>query len=154
MSDRPDPTRRPGPQPDSSPGSPGDLDAETAAIPIDAPGEPAVRTPSTIGMWVVVLFGPAVWIVHFMVVYLAAEASCESARSAGMSFLGETGLRVGIVAVTAIAVAALAAVAWVTWRRSLVPDETPMYRVGLLLAALFTLATLVVGLTPLVLDPC
>jgi hypothetical protein len=153
MNHRDDPTTPhdpPGRPPDPS----GELDAATAAIPIDAPGEPAVRSPSTIRMWAVVLSGPTVWIVHFMVVYLAAEASCESARSTQMSFVGETGLRVGIVAATVVAVVGLVGVGGMAWRRSLATDATPMYRVALLLTSLFVLATLVVGLSPLVLDPC
>lgn len=32
--------------------------------------------PSTFGRWVIAVGGPAVWITHFMVVYLASEITC------------------------------------------------------------------------------
>ena len=48
--------------------------------------------PSTLGRWVVALGGPAVWITHFMVVYLAAEVSCAGLESDGWSAFGEDAL--------------------------------------------------------------
>jgi hypothetical protein len=44
--------------------------------PVDAPHEPIVPAPSSWRLWVVLLGGPAAWFVHFMGVYLTAEAVC------------------------------------------------------------------------------
>ena len=43
---------------------------------LEAPHEPVVPAPSSWRLWVLLLGGPALWFVHFMVVYLTAEAVC------------------------------------------------------------------------------
>lgn len=79
-------------------------------IPVDtleAPHEPAVRRPGTARLWAVLLAGPAMWITHFAVVYLLAEAACRSHEVDEIRFLGPDGLEWAIAIVTLVAVVAL-----------------------------------------------
>ncbi len=126
-------------------------------IPIDTfrePHEPAVRAASTIGMWLVVLSGPALWIGHFFVVYLAAEASCAADRTRQMSFIGTDGVTALVVAATVVAVLLAIAGGFLARARAARPGAPDMYRIGALLSWLSSFAILLVGVPIMVLPVC
>jgi hypothetical protein len=126
-------------------------------IPIDTvrePHEPALRAESTIGMWLVVLSGPALWISHFFVVYLAAEASCAAERTPRMSFIGSDGVTAFVVAATVVALLLAVAGGFIARARASRPDTSDMYRVGVLLSWLSSLAILLVGVPVMALPVC
>lgn len=128
----------------------------SSAEPVDtlhAPHEPVVVTPSTIGTWSLTLAGPVLWFVHFVVVYLLAEAACEAQRTAEMTFISERTLSwsVAIATIVAALLCVLAAVA--AWRRHRREGE-PMMVVGTLLGVGSAATVLAVGLPGLVLGPC
>lgn len=78
------------------------------------PIERIPNDPSTFGRWVIAVGGPAVWISHFMVVYLAGELACvnrltnEWTPLSGGVLVGTT-VAATVVAVLACAVLAVAA---------------------------------------------
>lgn len=60
-------------------------------------------------------FGPSIWAVHFLIVYVAGAIACEKAPAAMWQ------VRVGIGAATAVALVAILLVsvpAWREWRRA------------------------------------
>lgn len=87
------------------------------------PIERVPNDPSTFGRWVVAIGGPVVWITHFMVVYLAGEASCVSDTTNEWTFIGAGALVVLTLVVTVVAVAACAALAVVAHRRMRATDH-------------------------------
>ncbi|HEU5084965.1 MAG TPA: hypothetical protein VFU14_16610 [Acidimicrobiales bacterium] len=112
--------------------------------------------PSTIRLWVLLLAGPVLWIGHFMVVYLFAEAACAARESDDIPFFG-TGAIVTIVVASTLVAAGLTALATVAaWRgtRGREADATAMGWAGVLLGALSIVAILAVGLPALAIDPC
>ena len=118
------------------------------------PHEPFVVTPSTIGTWVLTLAGPVVWIVHFGLVYLTAEATCEALRTDDMRFAGEVTLEWIVVIATAVAVLTCAAAGVAAWRRRDDPAREAMMTIGTLLSVGAAASVLAVGLPVLVVGPC
>lgn len=121
---------------------------ETVEEPPDAP--------STIRLWVLLLAGPVLWIAHFMVVYLFAEAACAARDSDDLAFPG-TGAIAAVVVVSTVVAAGVAGLATVaSWRgtRGRRADATSLGWAGVLLGALSVLSILAVGLPALALDPC
>jgi hypothetical protein len=114
------------------------------------------RARSTIRLWVQLLVGPVLWISHFMVVYLFAEAACVARESDALPVPGSSSI-VPVVVVATVVAAALtaAATAWTlrTARRSR-GDAAAMAWAGTLLAAMSVVAILAVGLPAAALDPC
>lgn len=130
---------------------------EPEEIPVDTrdvPHEPAVWTRSTRRFWAVLLAGPVIWIVHFAVVYLVAEAVCSPAVQDDRSGVDEGPLRVFIVVATVIAVLACIAAALVAWRAMRRPGASPLHRASLLLAVGSVASVIAVGGPILVLGPC
>lgn len=111
---------------------------------------------------VVFLAGPAIWYLFFWVVYLIAEAGC-TAGSGDFRVFGLDGVVVATLGLTALA-AVLTVVYAGRARRELAAYDTGLGDVldwrralvyaGGLLAGLFLIATLFVGLPVVVLRPC
>lgn len=87
------------------------------------PIERIPNDPSTLGRWVVAVGGPAVWMTHFMVVYLAGEASCVSRATNEWTFIGADALVALTVVVTVIAALACVGLALVARRRMRATDR-------------------------------
>jgi hypothetical protein len=100
----------------------------------------------------VLLAGPVIWLVHFMVVYLVAEAGCTG---------GGPGLELldppvpSVVTVIATVVAAGGCVATTVWgHRRWRGGEEPLALVGALLSGLFGVTVVMVGLSAIVFRSC
>lgn len=111
--------------------------------------------PSTFGRWVVAVGGPAVWMTHFMVVYLAGEITCVSRLTNEWTPLGGDALVAITVAATVVAVLACAALAVVARRRMGGSDrETVDFSfLGFLLSIGSIIGVVAVGAPALVLTP-
>lgn len=83
----------------------------------DRPIERIPDEPSTLGRWVVAVGGPAVWMTHFMVVYLAGELSCISSQTNEWTPISADGLIAITIIATVLAVLACTALAVVARRR-------------------------------------
>jgi hypothetical protein len=93
--------------------------------------------------WPVLLAGAQIiWIAHFFVVYLWAEASCNR--------LADSAVRLITLSATIVAVVAITLLIRRTWKLR----GQPIFYAGFLLSALALVATLFVGLPALFLDPC
>ena len=131
-----------------------------AASSTTEPGDRRVEmppdAPSTLGLWTLLLVGPVVWFTHFMIVYLAAEASCAALETDQDSFIGTEGLTITILVATVVGVGTAAAAAWYSWRRvgDSVGDLAVLSWAGVLLDLGAIVTILAVGLPTLVLDPC
>ena len=131
--------------------------ADPEQIPVDtleAPHEPAVWTRSTSWFWVVLLAGPVIWIVHFAVVYLAAEAACTPTVASRWPDLDGGSLRAFVVVVTLVAAIACAVAAIVAWRATRAGDASPLTRAAVVLAIGSLVSVVLVGTPVLVLGPC
>ena len=123
------------------------------------PGENVEEPPrarSTIRLWVHLLIGPVLWISHFMVVYLFAEAACVARESDALPVPGSSSIGPVVVIATVVGAAlAVAATGWTlrTAKRSQ-GDASAMAWAGTLLAAMSVIAILAVGLPAAALDPC
>ena len=115
------------------------------------PHEPLVARRDTTRMWVVALAGPVLMMVHFMFVYLSAEAACEAERSAGMWFLDADALTWLILVATALGAAAALVAAWIGWRSI---GTRMLATVGTLMSVGSAATILAVGLPAVVLAPC
>ncbi len=145
----------------------GALTAESGTpVPVDVSRDRLTR----IG-WVVFLGGPVVWLIHFMVVYVVAEAGCTGEGPGLRAFDPPVP---AVVTLTATAVAAAGCLAFAAWgyrrwiasRQGLAPDDAPelsgSYRerdrggtmafASLLLALFSFVAVLFVGLPAVVLE--
>jgi hypothetical protein len=139
------------------------VEAETAtaakgtAAPVDVTVDPRARSTIT-----VLLAGPVILLVHFMVVYLVTEAGCTG-DGPGLDVLDPP--VPGVVTLLATAVAALACCgsafwAYRRWRpgsqsgRDELVDRGPLAFVGFLLSLLALVTVLLVGLPALVLPAC
>ena len=122
----------------------------------ERPVELPPDTPSTFGVWALVSAGPVVWAVHFLVVYLLAEAACAALETDEMRFIGSGALVATVIAATVVAAVACLAAAGYSWRRSRTGrgDVAHLGFAGTLLALGSFAAVLVVGLPASVLDPC
>lgn len=100
---------------------------------------------------VLVLYGPTIWITHFLAVYLIAEVGCAYPATIGPW----PAVVVITIALTVLAIAGIALIAARARRPEPSTDSLfPLQRVGALLAVLSVVATLFVGVPALVLDPC
>ena len=102
--------------------------------------------------WIVFLAGPVTWFVHFMVVYLVAEAGCTG-DGPGLALFDPPVPAVVTLAATAVAAAACLAFAW--WGHRCLVDHPPgdsLAFAGFLLSLLSSVAVLFVGLPALVFE--
>ena len=122
-------------------------------------------------MAVLLLAGPVIWSAHFMVVYLQAEAVCDSG-AADDEVLGVPLASAVTIVLTVVALAATLAFTGAAWRRwrgggggwnevppahRTEPDaepETPLALVGVMLGVLFSLAIAFTGAPAVVLPAC
>lgn len=116
-------------------------------------------------IWVFFLAGPVIWIVHFMAVYLLAEAAC-AAGAGGPRLLGFSLLALVTLVATVLAVGAagvLAMRAYQIWRGRTdassdwlagAERDAGLALLGWLLGAFFVVAILFVGVPAAFLDPC
>lgn len=123
------------------------------------PGENVEERPrdrSTIRLWVHLLAGPVLWISHFMVVYLFAEAACVARASDALPVPGSGSIApVVVVATVVAAVLTAAATSWsLRTARGSRGDAAAMAWAGTLLGAMSVVAILAVGLPAIALDPC
>lgn len=123
-------------------------------IPVDAPDEPAVWSRSTRRFWAVLLAGPVIWILHFAVVYLAAETACTPTVASRWPAIDEGSLRAFIIVATIVAAAACVIAALVAWRAMRAPDASPLTRAAVVLAIGSVATVIAVGGPVLVLGPC
>lgn len=79
--------------------------------------------PSTLRDWAALLAGPAIWITHFMAVYLAAEVACGPLGPSNWTFFSDDTLVVFTVVATIAAALACGAVAWTCRRRMRTGEE-------------------------------
>lgn len=111
--------------------------------------------PSTIGRWVVAVGGPAVWMTHFMAVYLAAETTCTGLERDEWSF-GSEGALIAFTAVATVA-AAIACVALAVLARRRMgagdQDRVDFAFLGFLLAIGSLIGVVAVGAPALFLSP-
>lgn len=84
----------------------------------DRPIEHIPDAPSTWRDWALLLGGPAVWITHFMAVYLAAEVACGPLGPDNWAFFGDDAFVIVTVGATVAAVLACGAIAWGCRRRA------------------------------------
>lgn len=125
----------------------------------DHPIEQIPRDPSTARDWLVMLGGPTIWITHFMVVYLVAEAACVPTASDQYRIFGGSIVAVTVVA-TVVAAAGCAGLAWVARLRRRHPDrrggtgyQSDMAGAGFLLALGGLIGVLAVGAPAAYLSP-
>lgn len=121
---------------------------------LDAPHEPAAWTRPSVRLWIMLLSGPVVWIVHFAIVYLTVEAACAPAVHGRWSVLDERSLRVFVVVATVVAALACVVTAFAVRRVARRPGASPLCRAAVVLAAGSCVSVLAVGAPVLVLGPC
>ncbi len=81
------------------------------AVPVDITRDLQARV-----QWVVLLAGPVIWLLHFSVVYLVAEAGCNGAGD-GLEVFGPPVPAWTTLVATLVAAPACIAVAWWAWNR-------------------------------------
>lgn len=113
-------------------------------------------SPSTIRVWALLLAGPVLWISHFMVVYLFAEAACAARESDDLPFFGTGAIAASVVGSTIVAAGLTAAATLASWRgaRRGGEDAWTLGLAGVLLGVLSIIAILAVGLPALAVEPC
>lgn len=126
----------------------------------DRPIERIPDTPSTLPDWAALLAGPAIWITHFGIVYLAAEASCVPTPEDQYDIIGSDGLFVLTVVATVVAALAAAAVAWAARQRMRYHDErgeehyvVDLARTGFITAIGAVISVIAVGAPAVYLNP-
>ena len=102
--------------------------------------------------WILFLAGPVTWFVHFMVVYLVAEAGCTG-DGPGLAVFDPPVPAAATLAATAVAAVACLGFAWRGYR-CLVdhPQPDSLAFAGFLLSLLGFVAVLFVGLPALVFE--
>lgn len=132
--------------------------ARGTAAPVDVAVDPRARTAVA-----VFLAGPVIAVVHFVVVYLVAEAGCTGDGPGLDAFDPPVPVVVTVVATVVAALASCGAALWAyrRWRprhREAAPaelvDRRPLAFIGFLLSLLATVTVLLVGAPALVLGPC
>lgn len=117
------------------------------------PHEPAVVIPSSALLWVHVLAGPTIWMVHFLAVYLVAEWSCQGVRTGWFDGLSPGGVELSTLIITVVAVAL--SVGFSLWsRRTYAADGGMFPHVGWILSLGTAAFVLLVGVPALWLEPC
>lgn len=101
------------------------------------------------------LSGPVIWIMHFWVVYLWAEAGCVTPQR----IMGFSSVAIVTILATVVAVGAIILFGLRTNRAFQQADTRGdhrrlLYYLGLLLSGMSVVATLFVGLPALFLEPC
>lgn len=137
------------------------VERETAAAakgtpaPVDVTVDPRARTSV-----LVLLAGPVLLMVHFLVVYLVVEAGCTG-DGPGFDVLDPPVPRITTLVATAVAALACGASAWWAHRRwrgapasGELVDREPLAFVGFLMSLLALATVLLVGLPALVLEAC
>ncbi|HJR92491.1 MAG TPA: hypothetical protein VJ938_08620 [Acidimicrobiia bacterium] len=127
-----------------------------SGYPVDVSGDRRWRS-----LLALLVGGQVVWISHFWLVYLVAEAACTG-DGMGLDVFEPPVLGVVTLVATAVAVAACAAIGYLahrSWRDpgdtiSEAPIRRPLAFAGMLLAGLGSLAVLFVGLSVLVFPTC
>lgn len=121
----------------------------------ERPIERIPDAPRNLRDWGVLIGGPAIWITHFMAVYLAAEASCAALETDEWTFIGDDALVVLTVVATLVAAAACAALAWLARRRMRSHDgwKVDFAVGGALLSVGSMIGVLAVGVPAVVLSP-
>lgn len=136
---------------------------EGTPVPVDLGRDREARS-----VWVVFLAGPVIWVTHFMVVYLVAEAGCTGDGPGLTAFDPPVPALVTVVATLLAAGGCLATSAWGLrwWRRDhdrpasqeLASHEwcgrATVAFVGALLSALSVAAVLFVGVAGVVFTGC
>ena len=126
----------------------------------DRPVERIPDAPTTLPDWLALLAGPAIWISHFMAVYLAGEVACTPPDPDQWSSFDGDVVTVLTVVATVAAVAACAGVAWFARRR--ITDRDPrgdehhsfdLARSGFLLAVGAAIGVVAVGAPAAYLSP-
>lgn len=105
--------------------------------------------------------GAIIWMLHFLVVYLVAEARCSPAFS-GFQLAGTPGVTFVTIAATIVGLAAIGFYSWGSWRRwtreqdraAVADQERMLGQLGVITGAIFAVATLSVGAIVLALPPC
>lgn len=115
------------------------------------PHEPVVARRDNTRMWVLALAGPVLTMVHFMSVYLAADASCQAERLAGMWFIEPDVLTWLIVVATVLAAGAALVAAGIARRST---GTRMLADVGAIMSIGSAATILAVGLPVVVLGPC
>jgi hypothetical protein len=116
-------------------------------------------------VWIVLLAGPVIWLTHFMIVYLVAEAGCTGDGPGLEVFDPPVPTAVTLVATALGCLACLGFATWAYRRWTVVRrsdgglDDDPDGRgslafVGLLLSLLSVVAILFVGVPAPFLSPC
>ena len=129
----------------------------TANRPVDtleAPHEPVVPAPSSWRLWVLLLGGPALWFVHFMVVYLTAEAVCTPKLIGDEQPWSDATLDTFVVVATVVAVGSCLAVSVLSWRRLRREPAQWLWWVAIALGVGCALSVVAVGLPVLVVGTC
>lgn len=121
---------------------------------VDEPHEPVVVTASSRRLWVHMLIGPTIWIVHFLVVYLLAEWACDPVENLGPPRMEGAALITPVTAITVVAAASAGVAATVSWRSARRDGGSLLHMVGWMLSAGSALTILAVGLPILWLSPC
>jgi hypothetical protein len=131
--------------------------AKGTAAAVDVTVDPRTRT--TV---VVFLAGPVILILHFLVVYLVAEAGCTG-DGPGLNLFDPPVPTVATLVATGVAALACCGSAWWGYRRwrsapsgdyEELVDHRPLALVGLLMSLLALVTVLLVGLPALVLEAC
>lgn len=127
------------------------------------PNEPGTGNGRSRALWIGLLAGPVIWSIYFVIIYLLAEIAC------GLNLLQFTvwGVSIILLLVQVITVLALLPILYIgfqayrRWQRlrhdEIEIGEQPaefMALGGVLLGLLFALATLVTGVSALVVQPC
>ena len=131
------------------------MTAERLTGTADRPIERIPDAPSSLGRWVVAVGGPAVWITHFMVVYLAGELTCVSRLTNEWTPISGDVLIGVTVTATVVAAVACAALAVVARRRMAATDAetTDFAFLGFLLSVGSIIGVVAVGVPVLALSP-
>jgi hypothetical protein len=105
--------------------------------------------------WALLLIGPAVAMLHFLVVYSIIEAACEGGPS-GREILGLAAESTVLIGLTIVAVGVLVPVIFATVRtaKGTDPDRRFMGEVAALLTAVSMLTIAAVGLPAVAIQPC
>ena len=129
--------------------------AQGTAAPVDVTVDPRARNALA-----QLLAGPVILIVHFVVVYLVAEAGCTG-DGPGLDVFDPPVPAVATVVATVVAVLASSATAlwsYRTWRRPRggrdLVDREPLAFTGFLLSLLALVTILAVGVPALLLEAC
>jgi len=113
--------------------------------------------------WIYLLAGPVLYSVYFVLGYLIAEAGCNTALRTNTLFgiNAVAAIIVGLTGLTTLLLVYTGIGAYRAWRRYQNGDATDhevhrpfVWRSGLLLGLLFTLMTVVTGISVFFLQPC